>query len=72
MLIFKSQKIIEKIENRKNNRKRTAIIRHQKNFNYRKKIESIGPGHYRIALSLRINYRKMSSMRLPSLVFRAR
>jgi len=39
-----------------------------KNFNYRKKIESSGPNHYRIAFSLRINYRKMSSMRLPSLV----
>jgi len=45
------------------NRKRTAIISHQKIFNYRKKIESIGPDHYRIALSLRINYRKMFSMR---------
>jgi len=31
------KKIIEKIENRKNNRKRTAIISHQQNFNYRKK-----------------------------------
>jgi len=34
-----------------------------------KKIESIGPDHYRNALSLRINYRKMSSMRLPFLVY---
>jgi len=38
-------------------------------FNYRKKIEFIGPDHYRIAYSLRINYRKMSSMRLPSLLW---
>jgi len=44
-----------------------------KNFNCHKKIESIGPviiaSYYHIALSLRINYRKMSSMRLPSLVY---
>jgi len=40
----------------KNNHKRTAIISHQK-------IESIDPGYYRIAISLRNNYRKMSSMR---------
>jgi len=36
----------------KNNRKRTAIVLHQKFFNYRKKIKSIGPDHYRIALRL--------------------
>jgi len=33
-----------------------------------KKIKSIRPDNYRIALSLRNNYRKMSSMRLPSLI----
>jgi len=33
-----------------------------------KKIESIGPGHYCIALSLRNNYRKMFLMRLPPLI----
>jgi len=39
-----------------------------KTFQLSQKIESIGPDHYHIALSLRINYCKMSSMRLPSLV----
>jgi len=32
------------------------MILHQKIFNYRKKIKSIDPDHYSIALSLRINY----------------
>jgi len=36
----------------------------------KKKIESIGPDHYRIALSLRNKYRKISSMRLPYLACR--
>jgi len=35
---------------------------------YHKKIESMGPDHYHIALSLSNKYRKMSSIRLPSLV----
>jgi len=39
-----------------------------KNFNYRKKNQihwsrSVSASYYRIELSLRINYRKMSSMR---------
>jgi len=56
VLIFQvSKKLSKKSKLAKNNRKRTAITLHQKNFNYRKKkIESIGPGHYRIVLSHRI------------------
>jgi len=34
----------------KNNRKRTAIISHQKNFNYRKKNRIHWPDHYQIVL----------------------
>jgi len=45
-----------------------------KNFNHRKKIEStvqiIIASYYHIALSLRNNYRKMSAMRLSSLVYK--
>jgi len=43
VLIFGVLKIIEKLKIAKNNRKQTAIISHQKIFNYRKNIESIGP-----------------------------
>jgi len=35
-------------------------------------VQIIIASYYRIALSLRINYRKMSSMRLPSLLSRAK
>jgi len=53
MLIFQVSKLSKK----------SKIANASKEFNYCKKIESIGPDHYRIALSLCINYRKMSSMR---------
>jgi len=72
VLIFQvSKKLSKKSKIAKNNRKRTAIILHQKFLIIAKKIESIGSDHYRIALitySLHNNYRKMSSMRLPSLL----
>jgi len=54
VLIFQvSKKLSKKSKIAKNNRKRTAIISHQKIFNYRKKIKSIDPYHYRIVLSHR-------------------
>jgi len=64
VLIFQVSKIIEKIENRK----RTAVISHQKILIIAKKksnllVQIIIASYYRIVLSLRNNYRKMSSMR---------
>jgi len=53
VLIFKSQKIIKKIENRKKLSQMNYDNIASKNINYRKKIESIGPDYYRIALSHR-------------------
>jgi len=63
VLIFKvSKSYRKKSKIAKNNRKRAAIISHQKILIIAKKIESIDPNHYRIALGLRCKYRKMSSM----------
>jgi len=72
MLIFQvSKNYRKKSKIAKNNRKRTAIISYQKILMFEKKNRihwSRSLSHRIIALSFRNKYRKMSSMRLPSLI----